>query len=305
MLFCKVKYLSLILLFIYASSYQAQMLDNTKGVAFTDLPYFNEKFIKKNQVKSLKGNFQYKKTGDMIRKSNYVYEYYFDREGRITHSLETHLIGNVIDTIALYYEYDSKNRLHVLRQRRNGGYVSSQFKYDDKNRVIETAYYNDIDTTTNDIYHPKFERSTYINSEHFEYQDMDGNTKKTYFNNYDFPYLEEFLTYNKWGLLEKKDQVLKMTSDRTLNEYSYNEKGWITEIKTTKSKKSANVQRTTFNYDSFGNLTEQHFYNGENEAIEIQIIYSKATGLLLYTLKRDVETGLITILKIDKVEYYH
>lgn len=281
------------------------MLDNKKGQAFTDLPYFNETFIQKNQIKSLKGKFQYKKTGDMIRKSNFVYEYYFDRQGRIEHSLETRLLGNIIDTIALYYEYDAKNRLAVLRQKRGDGFVSSKFEYDEQNRIVQTSYYMDIDTISDDIHHPVFERSTFISNEKYTYSDEGATTKKVIYNNYGFPYQEERITVNNLGLKSKVESILKTTSERTITTYEYTEKGWISSVNKESVNNPSNRQKTVFHYDSFGNLTDEHIYKNDKEITEIQIIYSKATGLLYYTIERDVLTGLIAILKIDKVEYYH
>ncbi len=280
------------------------MLDNSKGFAFTELPYFNEQFIKANRIKSLNGFFQYKKTGDIIRKSDYIYRYEFDEKGHLIYSLETKVIGKMVDTLVLYYEYDVNNNLAIVRQKNAKGFFSTKFTYDTKNRVIKEAYYRDIDTTTNNVKSPQFERSTFISSERYEYQENTANIKRTYFNNYDFPYLDEYLTYNDLGLLKDRKRVTRTTSQMAITEYEYNDKGWISkEVTTTPTNKNAN-QEILFNYDKLGNLTEKQTYKNGEHVLEIQLIYNSKTGILSYTLTRDIKTNLITILKFDKIEYF-
>lgn len=280
------------------------MLDNSKGFAFTELPYFNEQFIKANRIKSLNGFFQNKKTGDIIRKTDYIYRYEFDQEGHLIYSLETKLIGKMVDTLVLYYEYDANNNLAVVRQKNDKGFFSTQFTYDTKNRIIKEAYYRDIDTMTNNVKAPQFERSTFISSERYEYEENTANLKKTYFNNYDFPYLDEYLTYNELGLLKDRKRVTRTTSQLTTITYDYNDKGWISkEVTVTPANKNSN-QEIVFNYDKLGNLTDKQIYKNGEHIRDIQLIYNSKTGILSYTLTRDVKTNFITILKFDKIEYF-
>ncbi|MBN9292573.1 MAG: hypothetical protein J0G96_01185 [Flavobacteriia bacterium] len=282
----------------------AQMLDNSKGFAFTELPYFNEQFVKNNRIKTLNGHFQYKKTGDIIRESKYIYRYEFDRKGHLIYSLETKLIGTIVDTVVLYYEYDEKNNLSVVRQKDAKGFFSTRFTYDDKDRVIKEEYYRDIDTTTNNVVKPQFERSTYLNSERFEYTENPAVLKKTYFNNYDFPYLDEYLTYNDLGLLKKKEEIIRTTSQMTVTEYDYNPKGWVSRQKIYSPTNKNIQQEIIFNYDAQGNLTDKQIHKNGEHVTEIQLIYNSKTGILSYTLTRDIKTNFITILKIDNVEYF-
>ena len=49
-------YLKILVAFLFISHISiSQVLDNRKGEAFTDRPFFNEKFIKENNLKSLNG----------------------------------------------------------------------------------------------------------------------------------------------------------------------------------------------------------------------------------------------------------
>lgn len=303
MFFCVVKFFFLSLLFI-PLGLLAQMLDNSKGFAFTELPYFNEQFIQSNHIKSLTGNFQYKKAGETIKNSKYIYRYEFDAKGHLIYSLETKLIGSIVDTMVLYYEYDASNRLSVVRQKDNQGFFSTKYTYDAENRVIKEEYFRDIDTTTNNVSKPNFERSTFINSEHFDYQQNQAILKKIYYNNYDFPYMDEYITTDKLGLVVKREKVIRTTSQVITTEYEYNEKGWVSKEKTSSPGVSNANKEIIFHYDKQGNLTDKQVYKNGEHYSEIQLIYNSKTGILSYTLTRDVKTNFITILKFDKVDYF-
>ena len=56
----------------------SQVLDNRNGEAFTDRPFFNEKFIKQNKLKKLEGSYVYKKSGEVMKSTSYKYVYNFD-----------------------------------------------------------------------------------------------------------------------------------------------------------------------------------------------------------------------------------
>jgi len=66
-----------------------QMLDNTEGKTFGETPYFNEAFVKRNKIKTLKGYFSTKATMDYIRKSKDVYYYEFNEAGQLIKDYRT------------------------------------------------------------------------------------------------------------------------------------------------------------------------------------------------------------------------
>lgn len=303
MFFCTVKRILLLLLILPIVSF-SQMLDNRKGYAFTDLPYFNQKFIQSNRIKTVKGHFQYKKTGEGIKNSNFIYRYNFDRDGRLIFSMETRLMGSIVDTTVLYYEYNINNRLAVLRQKQKDGFFTTKYDYDDNNRVIKESYYRDIDTTQPNIFQPNFESSIFISSQRYEYK-YEGNTlKKTYYNNYDIPYQIEYITNNSIGVIARSEKVIQTTSKRILTSYEYDENGWISKITETNSYDPNYKKERIFHYDSKGNLIDEQLYMNGKHIDDTQVIYNKITGFLSYTFTRDIESSLITILKIDRTEFY-
>src|SRR5690554_7427835 len=71
------------LLFCSAQISSAQLLDNSSGKAFTDQPYFNEKIIKKNKIKTISGGFIHYKLGDILRETDYFRQYTFNENGQL------------------------------------------------------------------------------------------------------------------------------------------------------------------------------------------------------------------------------
>lgn len=303
--FCIVKRFLYILLVFISSTGNAQLLDNSKGNAFSSIPFFNESFIKNNHIKGLHGNFSNKKIGDRIRGSEYIYEYKFDENGRLTYSLETKpSFSNTVDTLILFYGYDDKGNLSYIRQKDYRGYWSTHYTYDDENRKIKEEYRRDIDTISDDILSPSFERSTVLNFETMKYQVDQNQTKMTRYNNYNFPYIEEIYQYNSDGYLIKKEEKLKMTSQSTFTTYEYTDKGWLARITTETPKNPNSNQEVQFKYDDAGNLTEKQIFKHGVHQTEIQLIYNSKTGLISYILTRDVPSNFISILKFDKYDYY-
>ena len=112
--FCIVKYIIFISIIFNSLVSQAQVLDNRKGLAFTDKPFFNVDFIKKNKLKKLKGTFTYKKQGEMMRPTEYKYVYEFNRSGQLISTFETRTDDGTLDTTWNKYFYDDKKFSPIL-----------------------------------------------------------------------------------------------------------------------------------------------------------------------------------------------
>lgn len=302
--FCNVKHYIALFSFLLPFIGISQLLDNSKGNAFSEIPFFNEAFIKTNKIKSLKGTYSHKKMGDKMRETEYIYAYEFDKEGRLSYSLETKKGNHGTDTLILFYGYDAKGNLSYVRQKDLKGFWSTHYEYDAENRKIREEYRRDIDTTSHSPLNPLFERSTVLNFETMKYQVDQLQTKMTVFNNYGFPYVEEIDQYNADGYILKKEEKLKMTSQITNTAYEYTGKGWLSKITITSPANPNSNQEIVFKYDEQGNLTEKHVYRNGTYITDIQIIYNTKTGLISYILTRDVPSNFISILKFNEYDYF-
>lgn len=282
---------------------KSQLLDNSNGHAFGELPFFNETFIKNNQIKELRGTYTYKKLDDIMRPSNYIYSYEFDQEGHLIRSLETRKGLYGTDSLVLFYGYDSNGNLAYVRKKDNHGYWSTHFEYDSLKRKIKETYRRDIDTTGT-LLVPFFERSTVLSFETYSYKQIGNQLKKTTYNNYGFPYKEEMSYLDSAGYVINRESKLKMTSEKTTTFYGYNVNGWISKITVENTSNPKFNSEVFFKYDAFGNLTEKQVYENGKHTTETQIIYNSKDGLISSILIRDVKTSFITILRFEEIKYH-
>jgi hypothetical protein len=274
------------------------MLDNRKGTAFTDKPFFNQEFIRENKIHFLNGQFTYKKPGEMMRETKYHYVYEFDSIGRLISSFETRKDDGTQDTTWNKYVYSNDDYLIEHKKGDGKGFTSTIFEYDDQKKNIKESFVREyIDSLG-------ISQRTIMNSEEKTYEYYDRQTKITVFNSYGLPYLDEFYYYNELGYLIERVQRLKMTSAVLTEKYAYNEKGNIASIKTYQLDNEAPSEETLYFYDENSNLLEKHFYRNGVFITEIEMIYNDKSKLLSYVLTRDVATQFIMILGFKDYVFY-
>jgi YD repeat-containing protein len=293
-----VKNILLLLCFLH-SFLNSQILDNKHGQAFTDEPFFNEKFIHLNKVKKIKGEYTFKKAGDIMRKTEFKSIYQFNSLGQLISTFETRSENGIKDTIENTYEYSEKNQLILHRKNDSGGYGSVHYERDSLNRIVVEETHRDIVNKKGEL-----ERTFIINHETMKYDSYSLQDKKTVYNSYDLPYLEEICYYNEDGYLLEKEDRLKMTSGRVKYVYEYNNKGLISAIRSVANVDGTFAEEWLFKYDEWGNLSEKHVYKNGVYTTDIQIIYNVDTKLLSSVLTRDVNTNFIMILRFLDYEFY-
>lgn len=289
----------LIILITLSFTCYGQVLDNQNGEAFTDKPFFNQNFIFDNQIKQLSGYYVYKKKGESMKTTKYKYVYKFNNNGLLVSTYETCPDDGTKDTIWNIYDYDSMKNLAVHKKTDLDGFTSVYYGYDEDNRVISEEFKREIkenDTTL---------RFLTFNKERLVYADFNGQSKRTRYNNYDLPYLDEFWNYNDLGYLVQRTERVKMTSDIYTYTYSYNEKGKLAAISKASNHQDENIEELRFRYDELGNLIEKHIYKNGVFTTDIQIVYNSKSKLVSSIITRQVSTGFLMILRFDEVEFFN
>ena len=275
------------------------MLDNSKGYAFTDKPFFNEEFIKTNKIKKLTGKYSLKKPGKVIQTTEYKYVFSFDTLGHLISTYETKIENGFKDTIINLYEYSKHNHLIVHWKNDSHGYTSNRYHYDSLNRVIAEEVTRDILGSNG-----KVEKSIVLNRETMKYDNYKNQTKKTIYNSYDLPYMEVYCNFNDDGYLLNTEERMKMTSNSNRFYYEYNDKGYMSAYKIGTPIEGKFEEEWFFKYDKFGQLYEKHTYKNGEHVTDLQIIYNDQTKLLSSVLTRDVRTNYIYILRFQNFEFY-
>lgn len=276
------------------------MLDNIEGKTFGEVPYFNEAFVKRNKIKTIKGYYSTKATLDIIRKSKDVYYYEFNELGQLIKDYRT----QYRDTLISMYAYNDIGLLSVLRKSDNGGFHSYHYTYDKKGRVISQEYRRDFNKV-GDGASFQLDKSFSISVEKFEYVDMEGQDyKKIYFNTAGRVYQEEFFYYDENGYLNRQEARMKMGASYTNTSFVYDEIGRVKEKIIEKRVQKIYTSKWVYEYDKHSNVLAQHYYKKEAYLTESQIVYSADNLLIEAIISRDVETNLVTILKLSDYVFF-
>ncbi|HLU86597.1 MAG TPA: hypothetical protein VKZ44_02505 [Taishania sp.] len=290
------KLLTIILLFTTVGF--GQVLDNSKGEAFTNKPFFNQSFIAKNKIKSIIGRFNYKKSGQAMYPTQYYYVYNFDRNGQLISTFETRKDDGTADTTWNEYRYNEAGSLIELKQGTKQSKTSTIYHLDDKNRVISEEYTTEsIDTTGK-------KTVILLNNESFTHETHGLQQKTTVKNSYGLPYKTIISQFDENGYLLEKEERFTRTSNFNKLVYTYNEKGLLAGIATYQKGKPEPVEELKFNYDEFGNIIEKHLYKDGKFHTDTQIVYNDQTKLMTAVIIRDVATDFIMIIRFGEYEYY-
>lgn len=276
-----------------------QVLDNRLGLAFTDAPFFNESFVKENKLKEIKGEFSYMQSGKGLVPMKYISSYSFDEQGHLVTACETRPDDGTKDSTWNYYFYSSEDRLIQHRKTDQEGYLSIFYTYDSLGRIVQEEFKRDIDSNGQIV------RSLSFNKEKSVYFDYDLQQKRTRYNNYDLPYLDEYWNYNELGYLVERIERIKMTSTVYTHFYEYNESGKLSAVRKQSNKVEGFVEEWTFKYDELGNLTEKLIYRNGQLKTNIQIIYSKKTNLLESVITTEEPTGFMMVLRFKDYKFYN
>jgi YD repeat-containing protein len=289
----------LVLLCLFSSFImQAQLFDNKMGHAYGEQPCFNAEFIRVNRIKVIKGQYNVKRPGEVMKTTKYRYEFAFDTVGRLISSYETRQDDGSKDTVWFWYDYDTKN--HLVEERRGNHTASSFIRYtydaSDRRTSVTKGNYS-LDNTSK-------RQELVFGTETMSYQDQPNQQIITYSNSYALPYLQETITHSSAGYLMEKQQRYLMTSDIVTERFSYNEKGLVAQVELVESGNEVPVERLEYDYDANNQLIEQRVYRNGKYTTEVEFLYNEKSQLLTFILTRDVATNYLMVLDITEILRY-
>ncbi len=292
-------FIKLLILSISISGF-GQMLDNTNGKTLGETPFFNEDFVKRNKLKSMKGSYSTKADLDYIRGTKDVYYYEFNENGQLIKEYRT----QYKDTIISHYTYNDEGQIAELRRSDNGGFYTYIYTYDESGRVLSKEYRRDLNKT-GDKMNFQLDRTFSVNTEHFSYMDFDGmDYKKVFYNGIGKVYKEEFYYHNEFGNLKTQESRLKMGTGFSKTTYTYDFKGRVASKKEENQTTSKSVSEWRYEYDEFDNVLAQFYYRNNEYMTEHQIVYDESTYMLGAIILRDEPTNFVTILQFTEYTYF-
>jgi hypothetical protein len=282
---------------------KAQMIDNSQCQAFTDEPFFDEKFIRQNRIKRINGSVSTKGELQAIKSRDLVSNYEFDTLGRLILQLGSfNTMGNK-DTVINAFVYDNDNRVATKRTNDAYGFFSNNFEYDNQGKMLSKTYCREENTGPN-RYAFQLGKQYVIIKETFRYWLSDSVVVKSIYNNHDRMYQQQTYFYNELGLLvaEENQYVINHKTSRT--EYTYTDLGKVASKTVFREFNNRdNFERTEYRYDNMGNLEYIEEFKNDKHVLHKEVLYDKSTYMIKALLVQDKLTNIITIIKFS-VEFY-
>jgi hypothetical protein len=281
----------------------AQMIDNSQCQAFTDEPFFDEKFIRQNKIKRINGSVSTKGELQAIKSRDLVSNYEFDTLGRLILQLGSfNTMGNK-DTVINAFVYDVKNQVAVKRTNDTYGFFSNNFEYDENGSVISKTYCREENVGPS-RYAFQLGKQYVIIKETYRYWTSDSVVVKSIYNNHDRMYQQQTFFYNDLGLLVAEENQYVINHKTSRIEYTYTDLGKVaTKTIFREYNNRDNFERIEYRYDVMGNLEYIEEYKNDKHVLHKEVLYDKSTYMLKALLVQDKQTNIITIIKFS-VEFY-
>lgn len=283
----------LLLLLIIPNLLVAQMIDPKKGDPSSDKPFFDDEFIKWQQIKRIKGSIIYMLADGSIVNTNYNLVYTFDNEGRLIQHYETIQDDGSKDTTWNFYEYDEKSQLIEHKKCFGKNCSSYQEEYDDNGFITITQAIN-IDNAGKNTLIYRDSLLTFYN---------DTLLIQKYYNNSGayFCTEETQLDYMKRPINISKRYFY--SSEIWYEKNEYNNEGKLSQKIIFEGAHSSPMEKMNYTYDSVGNLLKQEFLKNEKMFKETEFLCDEK-GVLESIISQDYEQGKVTIIRFSEISFH-
>ena len=284
--------LLLILLFI-PNLLVAQMIDPKKGDPLSDKPFFDDEFIKWQQIKRIKGSIIYMLADGSIVNTNYSLVYTFDIEGRLTQYYETIQDDGSKDTTWNFYEYDKKSQLVEHKKCFGENCTSYQEEYDD-NGYIKIKQELNIDNAGKTTLTYRDSLLSFCN---------DTILIQKYFNNSGAYFCTEETQFDYMKRPISKSKRYFYSSDICNEMNQYNNEGKLSQKITFEGAHSSTMEKRNLTYDGVGNLIKQELFKNDKLFEETEFLCNEK-GVLESIISQDYEQGKVTIIRFSEISFY-
>ena len=277
--------LFLIAVLLSGSSVFAQMIDETQ---LEDLATaFHPKYIKDNNIKSVKATSSYKKPLHPIVEKGTYNRYFFNEKGQLIAITETFNIAHRHQDSSITKFYYDKEKLEEKITYTTQGEHAYIYSYDQKGNMERLTYKKG----------GSLEEKTIVFEEFYTYEFPNDTTKiKWYLNRHGKPYQKEIFIYNRYDYLLSVEKILIFGGKAGKTEYIYNEKGKVSQRIETKKE---HQYITEYTYDDAQNLTALDYFKNDKRIRQEEFIYNEKTGMIKAHLSKDITDGIINITKFE------
>ena len=295
----------LILLFLSFISFSssAQMINNGMANLFTETPFFNEKYVRSVNLKSITGTISTKKELGAIKSSEKKEAYIFNKKGNLIIHYLANNTKSKKDTVFTFYEYNKENKNVVMRVSDSYGFYSYTKNYDSSSRLLNQVFSREKNASKSKM-NFKLEEKYVIFEESYQYSSQDSVHIVTTLNSNGRPYKVEKKFYNHLGYLIKSTTRFLISNKTKYELYYYNDRGFLKSKQYFKEAIKIPVKEIKYDYDEWGNVTFMDEYKNDKRIIHKELLYEPSTLILKTILSQNLVSNLITITKF-KANFYN
>lgn len=275
-----------------------QMLRILPGTGEPQTLDFDPGFIRRNQVRAVHTEASVKREGEPMRPRREQQQYRFDSAGLLVYS-STSLgtPGSGMDTSWVERRFDAKG--HPVEELRNDlhGWFALRDSLDTAGRVVRRTHVR-IANKGPDRYRLVRGAETSISDERCVHQVLnDTAIRETWYNELGLPYRERIRSRDRWGYLRAVEDRNIITGRRGLTMFRYDEKGRLAERTDRPDVSAPASMRYTWRYDQAGNVLVADTFQDERQIRHAEHLHEEGSMLLKAIITKDLETGLIHILR--------
>lgn len=276
----------------------AQMVQVEAGPGDPTVLHFSPVFIARNHITSVSGLAHVKRDNEPMRQRNERVFYRFGNSGALSYGNNSHgRPGTGLDTASVAYTYDGRGYLvEQLRNDLNGHYVLRN-ELDQQGRPVRETYLR-VENLGSDRYNLVAGAATIISDERYTYTVVNDTAwRKTYINDRGLPYREQTWSSDKLGYLRAIRDHYLITQRRGLITFDYDERGRLKERVERSDLSNDRSIKHTWTYDKAGDpLTCDTWHDGK-AVRHTEFLYEEGTFFLKATLTKELDTGLIHVMK--------
>lgn len=277
---------------------QAQVLRIEPGPGDPLALHFDPAFIARNGVKRISGQAQVKRDNEPIRDRSERTLYRFGPDGRLAYNNTSFgRPGSGLDTASVTYTYDARGFLTEQLRNDLNGYYALRNELDAEGRVVRETYVR-IENLGTDRYLLRPGALTTISDERFTYATVNDTAwRKTYLNDRGLPYREQTFSRDRYGYLRAIHDRYIITERRGSIVFRYDEKGRLAERIEQADLREPHTVRHTWRYDAAGNPITCDTWHDDRQQHHTEYLYEEGTMLLKAVLTKELDTGLINIVR--------
>jgi hypothetical protein len=309
---------------------QAQLIFPWRTGSFDQYPQFNPEWIKKFNVKNLTFDILDKKDFQPGKDQGLVHHFDFDLHGNLTRFYYTRILRETVketfvagggkgkhrtksrhireslyvyDTISYRFFYDSLSRLVAKRYNDGNYYEATYFDYDSQGRILRELRCRETNTSI-DRNEFTLGVQTIISDERFSYQSTGQfQYKKICLNDEGRPFKEIIIDMNQHQQVTELNEHFIVSWITQKTTFQYDQFGQLTQKTFDTNADVAQSLKDTFEYDNRGNITWERQYKNGILLNERSYLFDSANELVTSFVIRDHINKSMRIVKLMYEKY--